>query len=161
MSKLDSKRNECESDDDDDDDVDYVPEGANESPSNDEDDQYEKGEDHTGKGDKKAQKRKLSKKPKNRDESDSDSGDELSDVDTKTLEVKKNSSDDVPLDFDKKKADDLWSSFLKDVKPASKVTNSVGIANKYESVEIKKSVTIVNCAIELNLLGLILKIMYF
>ena len=125
MSKLKNKSEEEEGDDDEEDE-DYVPECLDESLSNDEDNLDEENE-------VKAKKRK-SKNSRDDDDSESDSD---GGVENQNGSSKKNDSQDVTLEFDKKKADDLWSSFLKDVKPAS---NSSTGSNKYKLEDNKASV---------------------
>ena len=129
MSNISNKPHEID-DDDDEEDADYVPEGADESISNDEIDELDK----TGQ----PKKRKLKNNKK------LDSEDELDEYEnenqTNNKESKTNDAEE-PLQFDKKKADDLWSSFLKDVKPAStSKTSQDSSIKKYETAEIKNSV---------------------
>ena len=128
MSKLKNKNDEEEGDDDEEDE-DYVPDGLNESLSNEEDNLDEENE-------VKAKKRK-SKNSRDDDDSESDSD---GGVENQNGSSKEKDSQDVTLEFDKKKADDLWSSFLKDVKPASLASNSSTGSNKYKLADNKASV---------------------
>jgi hypothetical protein len=126
MSKLKNKNDEEEADDDEEDE-DYVPEGANESLSNEEENLDEEN-------------KVIAKKRKSKNSPEDDSPDSESGVEDQGGLSKKKDSQDVTLEFDKKKADDLWSSFLKDVKPASLATNSHIGSNKYKLAENKASV---------------------
>jgi len=136
MSKLKNKQNEADGSDDDDEDDDYVPDGLNESNSNDEEENLE------NENESKPQKRKFkNKKSKGYEESESDDytdGDDIENLNGSKLKEQSECTDDKPLEFDKKKADDLWSSFLKDVKP--KAINSSCDSNKYKTVETKTEV---------------------
>jgi hypothetical protein len=136
MSKLKNKQNEADDSDDDDEDDDYVPDGLNESNSNDEDENLEN--ENESKPQKRKFKNKNSKEDEDSESDDFNGDDDIDHSNGSKLKEKSECTDDKPLEFDKKKADDLWSSFLKDVKP--KTTNSSCDSNKYKTVENKAEV---------------------
>ena len=117
-------------DDDDEDDDDFVPdEAADQSESEDDLKDDDVGETKAKKG----SKRKLKKK--NGSDEDEDECDEAENEETDP-KIKKANEGELG-EFDKKKADDLWSSFLKDVKTTTTTSSSssttTSIAKKYET----------------------------
>ena len=117
-------------DDDDEDDEDFVPnELADQSESEDDLKEDDLAENKTKKGGK----RKLKKK--NGSDEDEDESGEVEEDEETDPKVKKTNGTELG-EFDKKKADDLWSSFLKDVKSTTSSSSSsttASNAKKYES----------------------------